>query len=502
MKSYHINGERVKNIRWTILVLVVTLLTSVGFPSSSVLAATGPVSLSRPTDIEFYTAASGEAEMLIADSGNNRVIRATAEGEVLATMEVNHVTAATMGNDGLIYAAESGASLQVHIFNLDGTVNAPPIELNNEYWMNLDQGEGQQRYIRNVIRFKDRNKETIGVTYSENSVANDVTQKSTKFSYTYLDNSGSGSMSSIFEEYSSVISGLNETGQNTWYTYRNGVFIYPLVSILNSTDKLADLTLDVVNKRLYVVSENQIMQTGYEGFVYPDRPVLSTWVSGNETYPIDIANQIGVGPEGEVYMADTARDRIVIFSADGTSARTLGLSQDNTPKPTAGAFSKTVIKGLPIAFTSTDFDSNYADQENRPMTDIRISSLPDSGTLQLNGVDVVKNQVIPVADLNTLAFIPASAFTGIKTTFGWQAKNGTVFSDSVDVTIMLRIKGDATGDGVLTPADALLVNKYIKGLITFTPEQIEALDMNDDGVLDAKDSTLIMGVYLGINSLT
>lgn len=304
------------------------------------------------------------------------------------------------------------------------------------------------------------------------------------------------------KEYSSVISGLNETGHNTWYTYRDGVSLYPLPSIQNSTDKLADLTLDVVDKRLYVVSENQIMRTGYEGFEYPNAPVLSTWVSGNETYPIDIGNQITVGPEGEVYMADTARDRIVIFSSDGTTARTLGLSKDDTPKPTAGTFSKTVIKGLPIAFTSTDFDSNYADPENRSMTDIRISSLPDSGTLQLNGVDVVKNQVIPVAELNTLTFLRASSFTGIKTTFLWEAKNGVVFSDSTSVTIMLRIKGDATGDGVLTPADALLVNKYIKGLITFTPEQIEALDMNDDGVLDAKDSALIMGVYLGINSLT
>ncbi|KAA2301425.1 hypothetical protein FY526_25090, partial [Clostridioides difficile] len=162
-----------KFIRWTVIALVVTLLTSVGFPSSSALAATTPISLSQPTDIEFYKTADGETEMLIADSGNNRVIRATAEGEVLATMEVNHVTAATMGNDGLIYAAQSGASLQVHIFNPDGTVNSPPIDLNNEYWMNLGQGV-DQRYIRNVIRYKQHNRETIGVTYSENSLVNNA----------------------------------------------------------------------------------------------------------------------------------------------------------------------------------------------------------------------------------------------------------------------------------------------------------------------------------------
>ncbi|WP_419889705.1 dockerin type I domain-containing protein [Paenibacillus xylanexedens] len=495
MSLYIGRGTRVKFIRWTVLALVITLLTSVGFPASSVLAATTPISLSQPTDIEFYKTADGEKEMLIADSGNNRVIRATAEGEVLATMEVNLVTAATMGSDGLIYAAESGVTAQVHIFNPDGTVHAPAIDVIRT--LSLYSGytdADKQPYIRNIIMYKRDANSYVELMYSRYSTST----RSVTLSSISLDTlRWLGSSSGGYTEYSSVIVGDDN---QRWNTHMSGVSLFPLVSIQNSTDKLGDLTLDSVNKRLYVVSENQIMRTGYEGFEYPNTPVLSTWVSGNEAYPIDLSNQIAFEPEGEVYMADTARDRIVIFSADGTTARTLGLSKDDIPKPTAGAFSKTVIKGLPIAFTSTDFDSNYADPENRPMTDIRISSLPDSGTLQLNGVDVVKNQVIPVAELSTLTFVPASAFTGIKTTFGWQAKNGAVFSDRADVTIMLRIKGDANGDGVITPADALLVNKYIKGLITLTPSQIEALDMNDDGILDSKDSALIMGVFLGINS--
>ncbi|WP_427180344.1 dockerin type I domain-containing protein [Paenibacillus sp. TC-CSREp1] len=499
MKFYHVNAGRAKNVRCTLLLaLVIALFTSVSYPASPALAATSSISLNQPTDIEFYKTSDGQTEMLIADSGNNRVIRATPEGEVLSTMEVNHVTAVTMGNDGLIYAAESGDQLQVHIFNPDGTVNGSPIELKNKYWMDFSQG-GQQRYIRNVLRFKQHNRETIGVTYSENNVENNVTQKSTTFAYGHLDNSGGGSIGDL-KEYSSVISGTNETGQNTWYSYANGVFLYPLVSIQNSTDKLGDLTLDLTNKHLYVVSENKIMSTGYEGYVYPNTPVLSTWASGNETYPIDISNPIAFEPEGEVYMADTARNRIVVFSADGTTARILGLSQGTSTKPAAGAFSKTVKKGLPVEFTTTDFASNYADSEDQPMTDIRITSLPDSGKLQLHGTDVVKDQIISVAELNFLTYIPSSAFTAIKTSFTWQAKNGTVFSDNANVTIMLRIKGDANGDGVITPADALLVNKYIKGLITLTPDQIEVLDMNDDGVLDANDTALIMGIYLGINS--
>ncbi|RAW15072.1 hypothetical protein DC345_13555 [Paenibacillus taichungensis] len=490
-------GARVKRTRWSVLALVITLLTSVGFPASSALAATEPVSLNRPTDIEFYKTANGETELLIADTGNNRVIRSTPEGKVLSTIEVNQVTAVTMGNDGLIYAAESGAAAKVHIFNQDGTVNGQPIDVMRKFSLYPHPDEDKQPYIRNLIRYKQGDYERLYVFFNVYREMNNAPARYGTLANFALGHEGWGGLSGAFSEYSGATQG---TGDQVWYTNGQGAMLYPVTSILNSTDKLGDLTLDPVNKRVYVVSENQIMQSGYEGFVSPERPVLSTWASGNETYPIDLTNQIAFGPEGELYMADTARDRIVVFSADGSSARILGLTLDNTPKPVVGTFNKTVKQGLPVSFTSTDFTSNYADPENRSMTDIRIASLPDSGKLQLNGTDVVKNQVVPVAELNTLAFVPSSAFTGIKTTFGWQAKNGAVFSDSVEVTIMLRIKGDANGDGVITPADALLVNKYIKGLITLTPSQIEALDMNDDGVLDAEDSALIMGVYLGINS--
>lgn len=61
------------------------------------------------------------------------------------------------------------------------------------------------------------------------------------------------------------------------------------------------------------------------------------------------------------------------------------------------------------------------------------------------------------------------------------------------------VKGDATGDGVVSPADALLITKHMAGKITLTPEQIEALDMNNDGVLDNQDVRLIMDIYLGRN---
>jgi sugar lactone lactonase YvrE len=58
------------------------------------------------------------------------------------------------------------------------------------------------------------------------------------------------------------------------------------------------------------------------------------------------------------------------------------------------------------------------------------------------------------------------------------------------------VKGDASGDGLITPADSAMIAQYMAGKITLTPEQIEALDMNGDGKLDGEDIKIIMTIYL------
>ncbi|KAA8782945.1 hypothetical protein EC604_03675 [Paenibacillus amylolyticus] len=489
-------GSQIKG-RWKLLVLVMTLLASVIFSSSTAMAAVVPVTLNQPKDIQFFKMDAGETEMLIADSGNNRVIRATTEGRVLATMEVPHLTAATMGSNGLIYAAESGAEAKVHIFNPDGTEHAPPIDIMSKFSLTAGTDENKQPYIKSMVLFTKNNSEQLAMFYSTYVVFMNAQQKMITLATIRLDSSGYGSSGGGYSENSNVILGDNN---ELWYTQTTGLVLNNLTNAFNSSDDYGDLAIDPDKKLLYVVNRNQIMRTSYEGVSYYNRPVLSPWLSSSDNYPIDISNSIAVGPGGEVYMADTVRNRVVIFNSDGTYNRLLSLIEITTPKPVTSPFSKTIKQGAPLVFSATDFVSNYADPENQPMTDIRIISLPDSGKLQLNDTDVVKDQVIPVTELERLSFIPSSVYTGMKTSFSWQAKNGSVFSSSADVTIALRIKGDANGDGVITPADALLVNKYIKGLITLPPSQIEALDMNDDGVLDAEDSALIMGIYLGIKS--
>lgn len=490
-------GKRTANnpSMWLILTLVVVLLAIVMVPSRSAYAAMVPVSLSQPKDIEFYKTATGATEMIIADSGNDRVIRATADGVVLSSMVVNHLTAATVGNNGLIYAAESGAAAKVHIFNPDGTVHSPYIDLMSKFSLQPATDEAKQPYIKSMAMIEQNNNENLVMFYSSYGTYGNAPQRSIWLTTIYLDGSGWGGSSGGYTENSSVIRGDNKA---RWFTQSRGVILENITNMFSDSINYGDLAADSVNKLVYVVNDDQIMRTSYEGASYTNKPVLSPWLSSSTEYPIYIGNAIAVGPDGEVYMADTTGNRVVIFNQNGTFNRILTLMEDINQKPTASPFSKTVKGGQPISFSQQDFEYHFADADGGSLTDIRISSLPENGKLQLNGTDVGLNQVIPVADVANLKFIPPTINAGQKVTFNWQAKDGRDFSDEAIVTVVLKIKGDANGDGEVTPADALLVNKYIKGLITLTQDQIEALDMNDDGVLDAKDSALIMGVYLGI----
>ena len=52
-------------------------------------------------------------------------------------------------------------------------------------------------------------------------------------------------------------------------------------------------------------------------------------------------------------------------------------------------------------------------------------------------------------------------------------------------------KGDVTGDGAVTSADAVLMARYLVGLTELTETQIFAADLNEDGVITSADAVMI-----------
>lgn len=87
---------------------------------------------------------------------------------------------------------------------------------------------------------------------------------------------------------------------------------------------------------------------------------------------------------------------------------------------------------------------------------------------------------------------------GITKLSGQEVAASTVTADvTYTAYYTVFVMGDADGDGKVTAADALLLSKYIKGKITLTPEQLQALDMNGDGKWDDEDVKAILAVSVG-----
>ncbi|WP_190761265.1 FG-GAP-like repeat-containing protein [Microcoleus sp. FACHB-68] len=95
--------------------------------------------------------------------------------------------------------------------------------------------------------------------------------------------------------------------------------------------------------------------------------------------------------------------------------------------PVVSTISKIGSAGTAITFTATDFQSAFGDLDNDALSKIKIPSLPDNGSLTLNGVAVTANQEIEPAALANLAFTPDADFSGV-ITFGWNGFDGTAYA--------------------------------------------------------------------------
>ena len=82
-----------------------------------------------------------------------------------------------------------------------------------------------------------------------------------------------------------------------------------------------------------------------------------------------------------------------------------------------------------VSFAPADFIDQFDDEEDDPLAEIQITSLPPAteGTLTLDGQPVTVNTPIPAIDLSNLRFTPATSFTGTSS-FGWNASDGTAYA--------------------------------------------------------------------------
>jgi gliding motility-associated-like protein len=110
---------------------------------------------------------------------------------------------------------------------------------------------------------------------------------------------------------------------------------------------------------------------------------------------------------------------------------------DTYHPPVVSTFAKKIFQNQTLEFTRRDFTSSFAAIGNEALISIRIESLPFHGKVKLAGIDVVKGQEIPSADLRKLEFIPDKDYLGV-VSFRWVGSDGTDYSfspASVSITI-------------------------------------------------------------------
>ncbi|MEM8964820.1 MAG: Ig-like domain-containing protein [Bacteroidota bacterium] len=120
--------------------------------------------------------------------------------------------------------------------------------------------------------------------------------------------------------------------------------------------------------------------------------------------------------------------------------------------PTVGPVSKSGAVNQTISFAAIDFTSPFADADGETLQKIQITTLPENGTLFLNGITVNAEDEIPVDLLDQLIFVPDATFSGT-VTFGWNGSDGTNYADtSSTVSIAIESGGatttDSDGDGI------------------------------------------------------
>ncbi len=503
--------------QWTAASLIAALLTAWAVPTPAAEAAIGPLLLKSPQEIEFATY-NGVTQMYIADTGNNRVLRADPDGLVNLIIDVNNPTAIDIDENGYIYVAESGSTAGLYAFDRNGE----PLELwsyKNErvqYPINLMEapifrpvpGYPDNLNVRSLIvtrRYNNENKLFVTAhfhyeSYAQTNFYPPITYGLVTFKGSQnLDLAGRGSGSSGQGE-------IGFTRHPDGKVWESGGYFVSLEDVFNMSPvdimqtSYGEIAVDTVDKMFYVVvNKTRIERTSYNGASYYNRPTLQPWLNLTDKYAISEPHSIAVGPDRALYVTDAAKDRIIVIGldADATFNRELSLTYEINEPPLAGSFVKRGKQNQDMTFVPNDFLTRYSDLEGHAMQAIRVASLPPQGTLKHDGIPVTQGQVIPASSLGGLTYTPQAGWGGT-TFFEWKAKDSGGYSQTAGkVEIVVRIMGDANGDGAVTPADALLITKHVKGTITLTADQLEMLDMNGDGAVDAADATIIMNIYSG-----
>uniref|UniRef100_UPI003A933240 VCBS domain-containing protein n=1 Tax=Kordiimonas sp. TaxID=1970157 RepID=UPI003A933240 len=172
---------------------------------------------------------------------------------------------------------------------------------------------------------------------------------------------------------------------------------------------------------------------------------LTIAANGDWVYDLDEANTDVQALDA----GDTLDDTLTVEAADGTEQSIVITVSGVNDAPQASAGSVTAVEDVGVTFSAANFAFSDADTGDA-LVSVRIDSLPGQGALRYNGGAATVNQVIAVADIGNLTYMPPEDVDGV-TSFTFSVSDGTDWSSAPTVmSITLEGANDPPGMPRLT----------------------------------------------------
>jgi uncharacterized repeat protein (TIGR01451 family) len=152
-------------------------------------------------------------------------------------------------------------------------------------------------------------------------------------------------------------------------------------------------------------------------------------------------NNLVYAPETDYLGADSftwnASDSEGAYAASDATVNIDVTERPNSP-PTVSSINGNGNEDSAIIFEQTDFINAFTDPDSDSLEAVKIISLPNHGTLLMNGVPSVgQGDEIPAAQLDNLSYMPADNYFG-PDSFTYNARDFALYAD-VDSTVNLAI---------------------------------------------------------------
>ncbi|THF76232.1 dockerin type I domain-containing protein [Cohnella fermenti] len=247
---------------------------------------------------------------------------------------------------------------------------------------------------------------------------------------------------------------------------------------------------------LYAVVKSNADQQSYVEKYQDDE-----WsIIGDNSFAINTVSlaRLAIGTDNQPYVAYFESASPLFMQASTIGAGTPQPSNTYTIEPIANQ----TANPLSVGYTSGMQEEKYITLTRTGTGDLTNLTVALSGQNAEDFV-VAPPEATALDDAAPSTWFTVRAADGLSA--GTYTATITVSADhmtsvSFTVTQVVRsLKGDINHDGLVTPADALYITKYMQGKIDLTDEQFEVLDMNGDGELNSEDVQMIMNIYLGVS---